>query len=86
MEEYATLSTKVSSIEKNQVTQEENHKIKSKVYHELKQLESSYNPDATRIVDVIEQGRDIILDQANVVLFSGSTQVEPTIRTRMESQ
>jgi hypothetical protein len=61
MEEYATLNTKESSIEKDQVAQEENQKIKNKVYHQLKQLESSY-PDATRIVNDVEQGRDIILD------------------------
>jgi hypothetical protein len=78
MEEYVILNTKESSIEKDQVTQEINQKIKRKVYREFKQLESSYNPDATRIINDIEQGRDIILDQANIVLFSRGTQFEPT--------
>jgi hypothetical protein len=44
----------------------------------LKQQESSFNPEATKIVKDIEEGRDIILDQANIALFSGNIQVEPT--------
>jgi hypothetical protein len=54
MEEYMRLNTKESSIEKDQFNQEENQKIKSKVYRELKHLESSYNPDATRIANDID--------------------------------
>jgi Reverse transcriptase (RNA-dependent DNA polymerase) len=34
-------------------------------------LESSFNPDATQVVEQFEQGREILFDQANVVLFSG---------------
>jgi hypothetical protein len=78
MENHMTLNPKESSIEKSQVTQEENQKIKRKVYCEFKQSESSYNPDATRFVDDIERGRDIILDQANIAQFSRDSQVEPT--------
>jgi hypothetical protein len=70
MEEYVTLNPKESSIEKNQVTQEENHKIKNKLYRQLKRLEIRYNPDATEIVNDIEQGRGIILYQSNIGLFS----------------
>jgi hypothetical protein len=44
----------------------------------LKQLETSYNPDATRIVSDIDQGRDIILVQANIALFSEATQDDAT--------
>jgi hypothetical protein len=33
---------------------------------------------ATKIFKAIEQGRDIILEQANIALFSGNIQVEPT--------
>jgi hypothetical protein len=43
-------NTKESNIEKDQVTQEVKKKIKIKVYREFKQLENSYNLDATRIV------------------------------------
>jgi hypothetical protein len=77
MEEYMTLNTKESSIEKDQVTQEVNQKIKSKVYREMKKLESSYNPDITRIVDDVDQGRKIILNQPNIALFRGATQFKP---------
>jgi hypothetical protein len=44
----------------------------------LKQLKSSYDPETTKIVHDIEQGRDIILDQANIALFSAATKFEPT--------
>jgi hypothetical protein len=66
MEEYVTLNTKESVIEKDQVTQEENQKIKNKVYRELKQLERSYKLDENISVNDIEQGRNIILDQFNI--------------------
>jgi pyruvate kinase len=72
-----TLNTK-ESIEKDQVTQKENQKIKNKVYRDLKQSENSYNVDATRIFNDIEQGRDVILDHANIALFIAATQFEPT--------
>jgi hypothetical protein len=42
-----------------------------------KQLEISYNSDATIILKDIEQGRGINLDQANIALWSGATQIEP---------
>jgi hypothetical protein len=67
-----------SSIKKDQVTQEVNQKINSKVYHELKQFESGYIPDVTRIVHDIEQGKYIILYKANIKLLSGATQLEST--------
>jgi 2-succinyl-5-enolpyruvyl-6-hydroxy-3-cyclohexene-1-carboxylate synthase len=78
MEEYLTLNKKGNSIEKDQVIQEGNQEINSKVYRWLKQLESSYNPDATRIFNDIEKGRNIILDQANIVLFSEARKFEST--------
>jgi predicted oxidoreductase (fatty acid repression mutant protein) len=67
-----TLNKKEARTEKDQV-QKEKQKIKSKVNRELKHFESSYNPDATRIVNDTEQERDIILNQANIALFSGAT-------------
>jgi hypothetical protein len=73
MEEYVTLNTKESSIENDQFTQEDKKKIERKVHHEWKQLVGSYNPHATRIINDIEQGSDIILDQANILLFRGAT-------------
>jgi hypothetical protein len=51
------LNPKESSIEKTQVTQEEDQTIKIKDYCHLKQLESIYNLNATRIVHCVEKGR-----------------------------
>ena len=54
-------------------------KSKDKVYRQLKQLESSFNPEASRIIENIEQGRDILLDQVNFALSTASpSQIEPT--------
>lgn len=53
-----------------QVTQVKDQSVKSKVYWLLNQLESSINPDASKIVKDTEQGRDIILEQINIDLFS----------------
>jgi hypothetical protein len=79
MEEYVKLNTKEISIEKNEVTQELNQKIKRKVYREFKQSESSCILNSTRIANDIKQGMDILLDQADIALFSVATQFEPTI-------
>jgi Reverse transcriptase (RNA-dependent DNA polymerase) len=45
---------------------------------QMKRLESSFNPEASKIIESIDQVREIILDQANIALFSGGIQVEPT--------
>lgn len=74
----ATLKPEANKIEGTQVTQGMDQIVKSKVYPQLKQLESNFSPDASKIVKDIEQGKDIILDQANIALFSGNIQVEPT--------
>jgi hypothetical protein len=45
----------------------------------LRQLENSFNPDAAKLVGQIEQGREILLDQVNLALFSGMViNEEPT--------
>jgi hypothetical protein len=44
----------------------------------MKRLESSFNPEASRIIESIDQGKEIILNQVNIALFSGDIQVEPT--------
>jgi len=36
-----------------------------KVYRQMRQLETSFNPEATKLVEQIEQGRDTLLDQVN---------------------
>jgi hypothetical protein len=43
-----------------------------KLYTHMRRLESSFNPDATQVVEQFEQGRELLLDQANVALFTGS--------------
>ena len=53
---------------------------KIKVYCQLKQLESSFNPEASRIIENIEQGREILLDQVNFALLSASpSEVDPLL-------
>jgi hypothetical protein len=55
-----------------------NDRTKQKVYGQLKQLESSYNPEASTLIKNIEQGREIFLDQANIALFNiSSSELEP---------
>ena len=50
-----------------------------KVCRQMRQLESSLNPEATKLVEQIEQGREILLDQVNLTLFSGVlSNEEPT--------
>jgi hypothetical protein len=53
---------------------------RAKVYRNLRQLESSFNPEAAKIVERIEQGREILLDHANFAFFGvGTVEKEPTI-------
>jgi hypothetical protein len=44
---------------------------KKKVYRAMCLLESSFNPEASTMLQNIEQGREILLEQVNVTLFSG---------------
>jgi hypothetical protein len=36
----------------------------------MHRLESSFNPEATKIVEDIKDGREVMLDQVNLVLLS----------------
>jgi hypothetical protein len=47
------------------------------LYCQMKQLESSFNPEASKIIDDLEQGREILLDQVNLALFGGYIEKEP---------
>jgi hypothetical protein len=52
---------------------------RAKVYRNLRQLESSFNPEAAKIVERIEQGREILLDHANFAFFgAGTVEKEPS--------
>jgi Reverse transcriptase (RNA-dependent DNA polymerase) len=56
-----------------------NERTKEKAYRQLKRLESSYNPEALTLIKNIEQGRQILLDQASNALFNISpSELEPT--------
>jgi adenylosuccinate synthase len=43
---------------------------KKKIYREMRMLESGFNPEASTVLQNIEQGREILLEQANFALFS----------------
>jgi hypothetical protein len=50
-----------------------------KLYRQLRELKSSFNPDDAKLVEQIEQGREILLDKVNIALFSGMViNEEPT--------
>jgi hypothetical protein len=52
---------------------------RAKVYRNLRQLESSFDPEAAKIVERIEQGRKILLNHANFAFFGvGTGKKEPT--------
>jgi hypothetical protein len=52
---------------------------RSKVDRNLHQLENSFNPKAARIVERIEQGKEILLDHANFEIVDGDVaDKEPT--------
>jgi hypothetical protein len=44
---------------------------KKNIYRAMRLLESSFNLEASTMLQNIEQGREIFLEQANVALFSG---------------
>jgi Reverse transcriptase (RNA-dependent DNA polymerase) len=69
-------------VEKSQVNNEIQPEIKErtkiKLYRQLKRLESSFNPEALKMIEYIEQGREIQLDQATFAFFSVSaSELEP---------
>jgi hypothetical protein len=51
-----TLNPEERNAERAPATQE----VKGKVYHQMKRLENSFNPEASRIIESIDQGRQII--------------------------
>jgi hypothetical protein len=44
---------------------------KKKIYRAMRLLESSFHSEASTVLQNIEQGREILLEQVNVTLFSG---------------
>jgi hypothetical protein len=51
--------------------QDQDELKKKKVYRAMRLLESSFNPEASTMLQNIAQGREILLDQANIALLSG---------------
>jgi Reverse transcriptase (RNA-dependent DNA polymerase) len=47
------------------------------LYRLMKRLENSFNPEASKIIDDLEQGREILLDQVNLALFGVNFEDEP---------
>jgi hypothetical protein len=51
----------------------------AKVYRNPRQLDSSFNPEAAKIVERIKQGREILLNHANFAFFGvGTVEKKPT--------
>jgi hypothetical protein len=56
-----------------------NEKVVAYAVRNLRQLESSFNPEAAKIVERIEQGREILLDHANFAFIGvGTVEKEST--------
>jgi hypothetical protein len=58
-----TINQEANNPERIQVIQDKDQNIKGKVYQQLKQLESSFNPEASKIVQDIEQGTSSLTKQ-----------------------
>jgi hypothetical protein len=56
----------------NSTQPEVTDKSNLKIYRQMKRLESSFNPEASKIIDNFEQGREILLDSVNVALICGN--------------
>jgi hypothetical protein len=64
IQEVSIVQDKLSSV------QDQDELNKKKIYRGMRQLESSFNPEASTVLQNIEQGKEILLEQANVALFS----------------
>jgi hypothetical protein len=53
-------------------------KTNEKIVREMRKLKSWFNPQATKIVDEFHRGRDIVLEQVNLVLLTTSLSKEPS--------
>jgi hypothetical protein len=53
-------------------------KTNEKIIREMRKLESWFNPQATRIVDEFDCGREIVFEQVNLALLTTSFTKEPS--------
>jgi hypothetical protein len=59
-------------------TEDESKKSDKKVFRTMRKLESWFNPEATKVVENYNNGREKTLDQVNLALFSTIIVKEPT--------
>jgi hypothetical protein len=71
--------------ESNKVEEEATHvnvnkkkKTNEKIVREMRKLESWFNPQATKIVDELDRGREIVFEQVNLALLTTSLTKEPS--------
>jgi hypothetical protein len=57
--------------DKSSSAQDQDELKKKNVYRAMRLLESSFNPEAFIVLQNIDQGREIVIEQANIALFSG---------------
>jgi hypothetical protein len=53
-------------------------KTNEKIVREMRKSESWFNPQATKIVDEFDRGREIVLEQVNLALLTTSLTKEPS--------
>jgi hypothetical protein len=59
--------------------EDESNKSDKKLFRAMRKLESWFNPEATKVVEDYNHGREMTLDQANLALFSTVMIKEPRI-------
>jgi hypothetical protein len=63
---------------KTKDTELEGNKLDKIAFRAMRKLESWFNPQATKVVENYNHGREMILDQVNLALFSTGIVKEPT--------
>jgi hypothetical protein len=81
-DEDDAVEPKIQAANKTQMEVQEEEVLdeqkRAKVYRNLHQLESSFNPEAAKIVESIEQGREILLNHTNFAFIGvGTVEKEP---------
>jgi hypothetical protein len=59
-------------------TEDEGNDSDKKVFRAMRKWESWFNPQATKVLESYNHGREITLDQVNLALFSTEITKEPT--------
>jgi hypothetical protein len=64
--------------EANNVDADKKKKTNEKIVREMRKSESWFNPQATKIVDEFDCGREIVVEQVNLALLTTSLTKEPS--------